>query len=474
MGEEIQKESFTATDYEQFQHCLERETEFLRGLFAESRFDNHSRRLGYELELCLADRQGNPSKHNTRVIETAANPLFTSELAKFNLELNGNPFAYQADVFDRIEQDLKDLFQQAENAAGKHNCDVAMFGVFPSVFLEHLDPNEYMTDLHRYRLLNSQVLDMRGRPVALELSGEEHLDITKQDVMLEALATSLQIHMQLPFDEMVPAYHAGLWSSMLILGASANSPVVLGHCCWAESRIGIFKQAVDTRNPQEMTDHIVPRVHLGKGYINSILDLFEDNFYYSPILPEVLDNPIEDLHHLCLHNGTIWRWVRPIVSAEGDGAYHLRLELRVVPSGPTLIDTLANTVFYVGLTEGLKSQGDQLTQVPFETLESDFYCSAREGLEARVHWIDGSQASNREILLQHAIPAARAGLKHNGIENTDHWLDIIEARVTSGKTGARWIDRHWKQHGDGAKLVCDYLKQARTNRPVHQWQDPDE
>ncbi|MEM7565401.1 MAG: glutamate--cysteine ligase, partial [Pseudomonadota bacterium] len=376
MGEEIQKESFTQSDYDRFQQRLEQETEFLRGLFEQSRFNNQSRRLGYELELCLADHQGHPSKKNTEVIETAANPLFTSELAKFNLELNGNPFSYQPDVFDRIEQDLNELFSQAEKAAREHDCEIGMFGVFPSVFLEHLDPNEYMTGLHRYKLLSSQLLGMRGRPVELELSGEEHLDITKHDVMLEALATSLQIHMQVPFDEVVPTYHAGLWSSMLILGATANSPVVLGHCCWAESRIGIFKQAVDTRNPQEMADHIVPRVHLGKGYITSLLDLFEDNFYYSPILPEVLDTPISKLHHVCLHNGTIWRWVRPIVAADADGGYHLRLELRVVPSGPTLADTLANTVFYVGLTEGLKYREDQLTRGSFETLEKDFYRAA--------------------------------------------------------------------------------------------------
>ncbi len=473
MGEEIQKEHFEQADYDRFQQRLEQETEWLRSLFAKGAFDNSSRKLGYELELCLADDSGNPSKINTRVIDAIGNPLFTTELARFNMEINGNVFPYRGNVFGEIETDLAALFQQAEDAAGKLGSQIGMFGVFPSVTREHLDPAAYMTELHRYKLLNRQLLNMRGRPVQLFLDGEEQLNIEKQDVMLEALATSLQIHTQVPFDEIVPTYHAGLWSSMLVLAATANSPLVLGKCCWQESRIGIFKQSVDTRSPQEVEDHIIPRVHLGKRYIESLLDLFEDNFYYSPILPEVLDDrPVEDLHHLSLHNGTIWRWVRPIVARNGDGSYHLRLELRVVPSGPTLIDTIANLVFYVGLTEGLKTLDDQLTQVPFATLEADFYRAAREGLDTRVHWPDGEEGELRQILLERAIPLARDTLKAADLEDYDRWLDIIAARVRTGATGASWISKHWKQFGDSAQLVCDYIAQAKTNQPVHLWQDP--
>jgi len=472
MGEEIHKEDFEQVDFDRFRQRLEQETELLRELFAERAFDNSTRLLGYELELCLADRNGEPSRINTSVLDAANNPLFTTELARFNMEINGNVFPFQGDVFHQIEADLAQLYQQAEDAAQDLDSQIGLFGVFPSVTEEHLNPDTYMTELHRYKLLNRQLLSMRGRPVQLHLDGEEQLDIQKHDVMLEALATSLQIHTQVPFDEIVPTYHAGLWSSMLILAATANSPLVLGKCCWQESRIGIFKQSVDTRNPQEVEDRIVPRVHFGKGYIESLLDLFEDNFYYSPILPEVLDRPLEDLHHLCLHNGTIWRWVRPIIARNKDGSYHLRLELRVVPSGPTLIDTIANLVFYVGLTEGLKTLGTQLTEVPFATLESDFYRAAREGLDTTAHWPDGEELPLKQILLERALPLARETLQAAGIKDSGHWLDIIEARVTSGATGSRWISTHWKQFGDSAQLVRDYIAQAKTNKPVHEWQDP--
>ncbi|UCH38659.1 MAG: hypothetical protein JSU67_10820 [Gammaproteobacteria bacterium] len=472
MGEEIQTENFEQADYDRFQQRLEQETELVRSLFAKHAFDNESRVLGYELELCLADASGRPSKNNIDIIKATENPLFTSELAKFNMEINGNPFSYTGDVFNRVEDDLNGLFAQATKAADQFDTRIGMFGVFPSVTGEHLNPDGYMTELHRYNQLNRQLLSMRGRPIQLHLDGEEQLEVEKTDVMLEALATSLQIHLQVPFDEIVPTYHAGLWSSMLILGATANSPLVLGKCCWQESRIGIFKQAVDTRNEQEIEDHIIPRVHLGKRYINSLLDLFEDNFYYSPILPEVLDVPIEDLHHVQLHNGTIWRWVRPIIARNKDGSYHLRLELRVVPSGPTLVDTLANIVFYVGLTEGLKAFGDQLRQVPYIRLEADFYRTAREGLGASVHWPDGQKGPLKQILLEQALPVARSGFEQAGIEDTDRWLDIVEARVESEATGAAWIRRHWKQFGDSAQLVREYIEQAQTNQPVHLWRDP--
>lgn len=469
MGEEVNKHNFKEKDYKRFHQCLVEETAFVRSLFTQSAFDNQTRKLGYELELCLIDDNGQPCKVNHEVIDEAKNPLLTTELAKFNLEINGNPFDVSTDVFDLIETDLIDLYQQVERAAKKFNAQPGLFGVLPSLRPEHLSPNAYMSELHRYDLLSRQLINMRGKPVHMQLHGEDHLSIEKNDVMLEALSTSLQVHLQVPFDEIVPAYHAGLWASMLILGVSPNSPLILEKNCWQESRIGIFKQAVDTRNANEIRDGVISRVHLGKGYIKSLFELFEDNFYYSPILPEVVDKPVEALHHFNLHNGTIWRWVRPILGQNSNGEYHLRLELRVVPSGPTLCDTIANLVFYVALTEGLMLCGDDLTQLDFDILESDFYVAAREGLKARVHWIDGQQDSLKQLILSRALPLAQEGLKNIGIHNSDKWLEIIEARVSCEQTGSDWILQHWKQHSDTSKLVQAYLHHAHSNTPVHLW-----
>lgn len=471
MGGEVSKEHFKKRDYKRFQQKLDEEMEFVRRLFAENRFNDHSRKLGYELELCLLDKQGNPAPMNQQILERADNPLFTYELAKFNLEINGNAFPIEANVFDKIEQDLAQLYAQVEQAAHRFDTQIGLFGVLPCLQPQHLDPELYMSGMHRYRVLNDRLLSMRDQPIHLTIQGKDHLKLEKNDVMLEAMGTSLQIHMQVPFSEAVDCYHAALWSSMAALAVSANSPLVLGKSCWQESRIAIFKQSVDTRNSQEIEDSIIPRVHLGKKYIDSWLELFEDNDYYTPILPEVMDGGPEKLHHFNLHNGTIWRWVRPILGEES-GQYHLRLELRVAPSGPTQVDTMANMVFYVGLIEGLKQTPEDLTRIPFEVLNEDFYRVARDGLEARVNWCDGDMDTMQNLLLQKAIPVSIQGLKMLGIKDFEKWIEIIRQRVENSATGAHWISQHWEKNRDAFALVRNYLAHAHQNIPVHLWPKP--
>ncbi len=472
MGDEIARDHFESEDYVRFQQKLNQEMKFIRQLFADNNFDNTTRKLGYELELCLIDKSGSPTSCNKKILEKAGNPLFTVELATFNLEINGNAFLLSKSVFSEIQQDLSSLYRQLESTAAQFNCEPVLFGVLPSLTLAHLDNNKYMSDMYRYRLLDERLMDMRKRPVHLDITGDDCLNIEKHDVMLEALGTSLQVHYQFPVEEAVDSYHAALWASMAAIAVCANSPLVLQKKCWQESRIAIFKQAVDTRNPQEVHDSIIPRVHLAKGYIKSWLELFEDNDYYSPILPEVIDSKVEELHHFNLHNGTIWRWVRPILGLGVNGQYHLRLELRVVPSGPTLIDTIANMVFYVGLTEGLKLAPDELTKMPYMGLEEDFYQVARLGLNANVSWCNGKMGSMQDLLLKYIIPVTYMGLERLNIESSDMWMNIIEQRVKSAKTGANWITQHWNKYQDENALVQTYTQHAKLNIPVHQWPNP--
>ena len=471
MGGEISKQRFGNEDYQRFQARLELETDFVRELFRQRRFDNEARRLGYELELCLLNDDGEPAACNDVLLEEAHNPHFTVELAKFNLEINGNAFDVEADVFDRLRRDMQALYGEASEAARRHGCRTGLFGVLPSLSRIHLDKRAYMSELSRYRLLDQRVMQMRGRPVHLDIQGQDHLEVDKHDVMLEALGTSLQIHYQLPLDDTPAAYHAALWSCLAVVGACANSPLVLGARGWQESRIAIFKQAVDSRNPNDNRDPRTARVHLARGYIDSWMEMFEDNLKYSPILPEVLDTGIGELHHFNLHNGTIWRWVRPIVGIDGVGRYHLRLELRVTPAGPTLADSLVNLVFQVGLIEGLRPLADGLTRVPYQTLERDFYRAARYGLAAEVSWCNGETGRLQDLLLRYAIPTAVEGLDRLGISNAGAWLDVMRQRVQSGRTGARWILDAWSASEDARALVNRYLENARNNQPVHQWPD---
>jgi gamma-glutamyl:cysteine ligase YbdK (ATP-grasp superfamily) len=471
MGDEVSIDHYDEAEFIRFQNKLDAEMEFVRGLFTDDAFNDEQYKLGYELELCLVDENGCPVACNQQVLDAAQNHLFTYELAQFNLEINGNCFDLSPSLFDRIDQDLNALYRQVETHALECKARPGLFGVLPSVRPVHLEPETFMSNMYRYRLLNDRLMQMRGQPIQVKLHGEENLDVEREDVMLEALSTSLQIHLQIPASHAVDSYHASLWASLLMVGVAANSPLVFGKSCWSESRIGIFKQSVDTRTKDEIERAIIPRVHFAKGYINSFLQLFEDNAYYSPILPEVMDQPVEKLHHFNLHNGTIWRWVRPILGRVGKD-YHLRLELRVVPSGPTLIDTMANMVFFVGLVEGLRCQSTSLTHVPYATLEADFYKAARHGLEAEVYWFDGSRGRVDEIVVNQGMALAQAGLEQLGIVDAAKWLDIITARARSGRTGADWIRKYWRRHADSAALVRQYLAYAEQDLPVHEWPQP--
>ncbi|NNE63457.1 MAG: hypothetical protein HKN34_05190 [Gammaproteobacteria bacterium] len=468
MGDEVKRDHYSSEDYQLFQQKLDKEKAFVRSLFAKNSFDNRTRKLGYELELCLLNSDGTPAPFNKQILEKADNPLFTYELARYNHEINGNAFDLNPRVFAQVSEDLSLLYEEVKQAASAFDVKTAMFGVFPSLTTEHMDADRYMSDMFRYRLLEQRLMEMRERPVHLDIHGEDHLTLDMNGVMLEALSTSLQTHWQIPFDEAVDSYHASLWASMVMLAVSANSPLVFGKQCWMESRIAIFKQSVDTRNPREIKDSVIPRVHFAKGYISSWLELFDDNDYYSPILPDNRDTAVEELHHFNFHNGTIWRWVRPILGCD-DGGYHLRLELRVTPSGPTEIDTLANIVFFIGLIEGLKQEPSMLTRVPFDVLNRDFYAVARDGLKAKVNWYDGSRGSIDKIILESAIPLANQGLRLLGVESASYWLDIIHNRVISGQTGAQWILQSWKTNRDLTALVRQYVHNAHQNKPVHSW-----
>ncbi len=234
--------------------------------------------------------------------------------------------------------------------------------------------------MHRYTLVSQRMKELRHESVKVLFHGEDEVSLEKDDVMLEALGTSLQIHLQIPFDQAVEYYHAALLASVVLLGFGANSPLVLGKRAWHESRIAIFEQSVDTRDKERREHGEETRVHFAHGYIDSWLDLFEQNKMFKIIFADVKDKPESDLHHFNLHNGTIWRWVRPILDKDKDGKHTLRLELRVLPSGPTLIDTQANIWFFIGLIQGLVNSKTDLTKIPFETLKDDFYTVAKLGI----------------------------------------------------------------------------------------------
>ncbi len=472
MGNEVNKNDYSQQDFDLFQTRLVEETNLLRQQLLSNQFDNKSFRIGYELEVCLLDQAGLPNPINQEIIDRTHNRLFTAELAQYNLEINGHPFDLSPFVFNQLEKDIRLLYSQANQTANELKGQLGLFGVLPCLNRSHLQAEQYMSDLNRYHLISDTLLKMRQRPVHLKITGEDTLDIHKHDVMLEALGTSFQIHFQVPIEQYIDYYHASLWASLVMIALSANSPLVLGKSCWHESRIAIFKQAVDTRTLEEKAQGVVPRVFFSKGYIHSVMDLFEDNLNYQVILPEVSQQDTSSYHHLSLHNGTVWRWIRPIIGESQNAKDHLRLELRVLPAGPTIIDSVSNLVFYIALIEGLKKHKEDLTQVPYDVLDKQFYQVARDGLSSSIMWFDQHKASVQEIVLQQCIKLAEEGLKSLKISNATKWLKIIEQRVKNRQTGASWILDFWHKNPDANSLVKQYLKNANKDIPVHLWRKP--
>ncbi len=471
MGNEITNRVFTKDDFIAFKKSWLAELAYVKTLFDQgSEIFSDKYRIGYELEACILNHANMPDPLNKKILDDINSPLFTNELAKYDLEINGNVFELNAKAPENLNKDLLSLWQQGEESALKFDAQLGLFGVLPSLKLEHFNKALYQSDMHRYTLVSQRMKELRHESVKILFHGEDEISLEKEDVMLEALGTSLQIHLQIPFDQAVAYYHAALLASVVLVGFGANSSLVLGKRAWHESRIAIFEQSVDTRDKQRREHGDETRVHFAHGYIDSWLDLFEQNKAFKIIFADVKNKPESDLHHFNLHNGTIWRWIRPILDKDKNGKHTLRLELRVLPSGPTLIDTQVNIWFYIGLIQGLVKSNIDLTKIPFETLKDDFYSVAKTGLDTQFHEPENAKkVSLKEWIVKEGLSFTKMGLDSFGIQDADKYIDTIKQRTLTGQNGASWQLQHFKKFNSIPKLMEDYMKNAKQNIPVHEW-----
>lgn len=469
MGQEIDASRFTESDFATFGTRLREETALLEQWFREGVFSSTQKVGGFELEACLVGNDMGPAPIIEPFLERLSDPLVVPELATFNAEINGTPQRLQGDALSRLAAELEATWERCGNAAAGLGARLAMIGILPTVRPEHLDV-AHMSPLNRYRALNEQIIHLRhGRALTLEIEGKDHLFLEPQGVMMESAATSFQIHLKVSPEEATRVYN---WSKVLaapMVAISANSPFLFGCALWEESRIPLFEQAVSVGG-----SFFSERVTLGLRYVSSILECFEANLVrFPPLLPQVSDEPPERLAHLRLHNGTIWRWNRPLIGFDDSGSPHLRIEHRVVPAGPTVSDAIANAAFYFGAIQSLAAESEPPDgRLPFTAAKANFYSAARTGLDASVEWLGGHASPLREVLANDILPRARRGLSDLGIDaaETDLWLGIIEGRLRKGQTGSAW-QRAWTgRYGrDFPALTAAYLERQQSGRPVHEW-----
>lgn len=483
MGQEITHRHYKQSDFKHYRQQMETELQRVRQWFRQTQQHPESQpRVGFEMELCLVDQQGIPAGINQEFLATLNDPQITPELAKFNIELNSAVFPLNSNFLHSLHQELTQLWEVSQRTAVQMGHHLVMTGILPNLREEHLEISN-MSNMTRYQVLNEQVLRSReGRAIELDILGRESLKTVHQDVMLESAATSFQLHLQIPFYRSVRYYNAAIILSAPLVAIASNSPYLFGKDLWCETRIPLFEQAISAGGYDGAAFGPIKRVSFGSGYAKeSLFECFEENLQHYPVLlPEIYDKPVDELAHLCLHNGTVWRWNRPLIcrNREYNGntqdRFQLRLEHRVLPAGPTVVDSIANAALFYGAITALANQYEIPEQVlPFVQAKENFYLAARQGLDTRVNWLHEQSMPITVLLSEHIIPMAREGLSQIGVSHhdIDLYLGIIEARLDNRQTGAMWQRAFINKHGkDMRKLTLAYIERQQSGQPVHLWE----
>ncbi|MCP2326107.1 gamma-glutamyl:cysteine ligase YbdK (ATP-grasp superfamily) [Hamadaea flava] len=488
MGKDVSEGTFTSADRMRYRQKVRRCLDTFALMLDDFAFDADAPTTGLEIEINLVDGEHEPAMRNLGILEDLEDPTFQPELGQFNLELNVPPQLIGGDGLAMYEKRLLETLARTDAKAAEHDANLVLIGILPTLTVEHAILDNLSTN-PRYRVLNEQILNARGEHISLDIRGVDHLKIETESIAPEAACTSLQFHLQVSPEKFANYWNAAQSVVAFQLAAGANSPYLFGHQLWHETRIALFKQATDTRPDELRAQGVRPRVWFGERWITSIFDLFEENVrYFPPLLPICDDeDPLEVLRsggvphlgELRLHNGTIYRWNRPVYDVM-NGRPHLRVENRVMPAGPTIVDMMANAALYYGLVRYHAEQDRPIwTQLSFSAAEDNFHAAARRGIAAPVFWPGVGEVRATDLLLDVMLANAAEGLDGFGVDAavSNHLLGIIEQRCLSGRTGATWqVDtvraaerRGMDRPAALRHMLTAYAELSRSNAPVHTW-----
>ncbi|WP_457207925.1 glutamate-cysteine ligase family protein [Nocardioides sp. P5_C9_2] len=488
MGEEVEQQEFSRADRTRHREKVRRNLDVFARMLREARFDTDDPMTGLEVELNLVDDRGDPALKNAEVLEAIAQPDFQTELGQFNIEINVPPATLREGGLTTFEDSLRRSLNDAEAASSEVGAHQVMIGILPTLAEGHMSRASLSAN-PRYKLLSEQILDARGEDITINISGRDRLSTTADSIVPEAACTSTQFHVQTAPDDFAAYWNASQAIAGVQLAVAANSPYLLGKELWRETRIPLFEQATDTRSEELKVQGVRPRVWFGERWVTSVFDLFEENVRYFPALLPITDeeDPLEvlesggtpELSELRLHNGTIYRWNRPVYDI-AHGVPHLRVENRLLAAGPTVADTIANAAFYFGLVRHLaESERPLWSQMSFSAAEENFHVAAQQGVDAQIYWPGIGQVRATELVLRRLLPMAHQGLDAWGVEADvrDRLLGIIEQRCLLGMTGADWFVGQMRRRSDMETYdalratLQDYRSRMHTNEPVHTWGD---
>ena len=488
MGEHNVEQQVDETKAQAFMKALLEDLRALAFMLQDGRVESGVQRIGAEQEMFLVDRHLRPAPVSLEVLKDAGDARLTTEIARFNLEANLSPLKLANDCFTRMEQELSELINLARASAANQNADVLLSGILPTLQKSDLTLDN-LTPGPRYRQLDRGVIGLRGGPLSIHIKGLDELQITHDNIMMESCNTSFQVHFQTSAAEFANHYNVAQAITAPVLAVAVNSPLLFGQRLWQETRVALFQHSTDERSRPQLARNQPTRVSFGDRWLaNSVVELFHDQITrYRPIMITQPDeNPFAVLARgetpvlsaLRMHNGTVWRWNRACYGVT-DGVPHLRIENRALPSGPTIVDEIANAAFFTGLMLALpRVYGDIARRMAFDDAKSNFFRAARHGLDAHFQWIDGHNHSAAALILNDLLPLARQGLADSGVAggDIDKYLGIIEERSQSRQTGARWISKSLTSLGGAAskdvtqrKLAIEMLANQKTGQPIHRW-----
>ena len=475
----------------EFVSAILKDMRALEAMLDKGMFEKEPIRIGAEQEFCFVDKNLRPAMVGMEVLEKLNDPHFTTELAMFNLEANLSPLVFTGDALTKMEEQLRRLLTKAEILAEEMNCALLLTGILPTVRKADLE-FENITPFERYRALNESMIRQRGGDFEFNIKGTDEL-ITKHNTMLfEACNTSFQIHLQINPDEFVDKYN---WAQAIagpVLSACTNSALLFGKRLWDETRIAVFEQTVDLRNLNNPERETKSRVDFGNDWLqDSVTEIYKyDVAYYKLLLGrEIEEDAIEKLRAgevpklkaLSLFNGTIYKWNRACYGIT-DGVPHLRIENRYIPSGPTIIDEMANMAFWLGLMEGMPTDMSSFIEdFDFDNAKRNFTHAARVGLSAQFKWRNGTRYTAQDLILNELLPLARKGLEKRGIDQVDidRYLNVISGRVSSHQSGSVWTTQSFSKLKKTASkeeavvaVTAGMIKRQKTGEPVHTWDLP--
>ncbi len=490
MGLEIHKERFEPEEFDAFSERLRTCLEALRTMLERPGFAEGETTLGAELEVSLVDHGSRPLPLNREVLAGTFDPRLTVELDRFNLECNLRHGPLSGRSFEALGGEISGAVEELARAAVSHGGRVVMVGILPTLREADLDCDT-MTDSMRFRALSAALRSLRGGPFRVSIHGRDHVDVTSDDVTFEGAATSFQLHLRVDPAGFAETFNAVQMATAPALAAGGNSPIFLGRRLWEETRVALFKQAVDARGDSR-NGRVEPRVSFGRRWVrDGALELFAESVELHPPLLPVLDEEdpasktaeggVASLRELRLHQGTVWSWNRPVYDAAEDG--HLRIEMRALPSGPSRVDMLANAAFLVGLTLGLRRDALAWTHgLPFADAHNNFYRAAQTGLDAELLWppepgAPPAAVPARDLVLR-LLPTVQSGLDEAGVAREDSapLLELMQRRVERRRTGSRWqcevltiLEADRGREEALAALVERYLSLCTEGGPVHEW-----